>query len=155
MLVGVSPFRNGGFQWTRCVRMRAPDFVPDFQKPFSWFSIGTGATHELAQAYAGHGLSDFAKYAQGETMNPGGTATSVAMFVAMELAKNPLAKVSGQLQVGTVWQDRYEIKTLDGRQHGAAWSSWQLVKPDGLATSWNEFQQLAEANGLQASAAAT
>ena len=155
LLVGVSPFIKGGFPQTRCIRMRSPDFVPEFAKPFAWLSIGSGATRDIAQEYAGHSLSEFSKYAQGETMNPGGTATTMAMFVAMALAKHPVAKISSRLQVGTVWLNRYDLKTLETEQYGPAWSSWHLADPKGVATSWSEFQQLATVNGLRASAAAT
>jgi hypothetical protein len=52
LLVGVSPCINGPHHWTRCVRMRSPDFTPEFARPFSWLSIGAGATHRLAERYA-------------------------------------------------------------------------------------------------------
>ena len=136
--------------------MRSPSFTPErAEQGFSWLSIGTGATHELAEEYATQDLETFVIHGQGEVANRGGTAFSVAGDVARGLAENPIAAVSGQLQVGTVWPDRHDIRTLRGEQHGPAWSSWTLVEPQGLATSWDEFQRLCQAADLEAAVART
>jgi hypothetical protein len=156
LLVGVSPCTNGLYHWTRCIRMRSPSFTPELGRPPSWMSIGTGATHEIAGAYAAQDLGRFWEtHAKGEIMNPGGAAFSTATAVALHLGRNPLALVSSQLQVGTVWQDKHVINTLDGQLFGPAWSSWKLVQPQGLATSWDEFRRITTAAGLSATAAAT
>lgn len=88
-------------------------------------------------------------------MDPGGAAFSTATAVGLHLARNPLTLVSPQLQIGTVWQDKHVINTLEGELIGPAWSSWKRVESHGLATSWEDFARIAKGAGLSAAAAAT
>ena len=135
--------------------MHSPEFRPEFVPAgFSWLSIGTSSTHTVAEEFVDIDMETFANvYGQGEIGNPGGTAFTVAGDVARRLAESPLATVSNQLQVGQVWPGKHRIQTLRTEQHGPAWSSWWLADPEGLATTWEEFRQLAGAAGLEAGAA--
>lgn len=90
-----------------------------------------------------------------EVGNPGGAAFSVATVVGLELARWPVPFVSSQLQVGTAWMGRHDIKTVEGQLHGVAWSTWKLVEPLGLAKTWAEFQDVAARAGLRATSAVT
>jgi hypothetical protein len=154
LLVGASPLDNSGIPWARCIRMNAPLFIPERARPFAWLSIGTGASHRLASEFANQNLETFWNFGQAEVNNPGGMASTLASAVAGHLARNPETTVSPQLQVGTAWRGRHDLRTLKGEFYGA-WTSWALVSPTGLAGTWDEFVQIAGDAGLSATAAVT
>lgn len=155
LLVGVSPLPHQGIPQAYCLRMQAPTFTPEVARPFAWLSIGTGKRFDFARTCSELDLVAFADgIGQSETMNRGGAAFAVGMMASMESRESPLITVSGVFQVGTVWDGEHVIRTVDGREVSAAWSTWGRRESSGLATSWEEFRQKATTAGLSASAAA-
>lgn len=155
LLVGVSPLASKGPPETRCIRMCAPDFRPERAGPFSWLSIGTGASHVRAQAYAQMDMEGFANgIGKFEVNNRGGTAATLAGMVARHLRQNPLTTVSDRLLLATAWAGNYEIEMLDARDYEGGWSSWRRVPPEGLARNWPEFEKLVGGPGRAGAACA-
>jgi hypothetical protein len=120
----------------------------------NWMSIGCGTIHELAREFANQDMDRAWPHLQGEVGWRGGAAFSIATSVGLSLARAPQPSISSQLQIGTVWPDRYEIKTVDGQLAGPAWSMWRQVESTGLAKSWGEFARIAADAGLSAAASA-
>jgi hypothetical protein len=158
VLVGISPEKNGPFQFARCIRMTAPTFDLEILPPLIWASIGTGSQHRSAEDYTREFPKHFWDfYFKTEGMNPGGVASAVASTVATSLEQTPMATVSNILQVGTVWPKEHRIKNLKRQRHGPAWTSETLVDPipGELLTSWTEFSRFAASEELEAAAAST
>ena len=156
LLVGVSPFRNGPFYWTRCLRMRSPHFVPERCPPRAWLSIGTGADHELAQEFANLDFDGDYTISKMEVQNPGGSAQHIAQVVSMRLHDRPLSSVSEQLLVASAWPRKLIIRMTDGKYLGGGWSKWaDRDVDDTIAQSWEQFRAMAAENGLTAAAEAS
>lgn len=127
LLVGVAAHMNGPFHTARCVRMRAPDFYPEFAKGIRWLSIGRGARSEQARQFADDAYHDqfMLADAQGEVAMPGGVAFTIATSVAMGLAREPIAGVSETLQIGTVFRREHRVDCLIQEFARGAWSGWR------------------------------
>lgn len=155
LLVGVSPLPHQGIPRAYCLRMRSPTFTPEVAPAFAWLSIGTGTGFDFASTCAN---LDMLKFADGvgkfEVMNRGGVAFTVGMIASMDSRKSPMNSVSSVFQVGTVWVGEHLIQTVDGGDVGGAWSKWSRLESQGLASSWEEFQEKARGVGLSPSAAA-
>jgi hypothetical protein len=150
IVAAVTPFRNGPFGLiSRCVRMRAPEFLPERIAPVSWTSIGSGSQHQDALRFADVTKSDFMGFwAHGETNNPGGAAMMVAVSVAIGLMKDPVVGVSQILQVARVTGTEHTIQALSGSL------GWRLVDEHPPARSWSDFVAICSGSGLHANAAA-
>lgn len=156
ILVGVSPSGGGPFgPNSRCLRMTSPHFIPERAAPLTWHSIGNGAIHDLAKEFANQSLGAFSLQAQGETLNRGGTAFSTASEVGLALANKPMAGIGESLQIGTVWRDRHEIRTLKRTPLGPGTTGWERVDSAARYTTWEAFQRVCEQRGLRAIAATT
>jgi hypothetical protein len=123
--------------------MAAPDFVPVPVAGLQWESIGSGArtqrVRELAQRES-LGPSQVAMM-QGEVMNPGGYAMTVAHTVAYELFHDPLQGVSDLLQVGIARVTGPVIRGLMTHYNVGEPSSTVRNTPQDICTSWVAFEE--------------
>lgn len=156
LLVGVSPLRNGPFQWSRCIRMRAPEFEIERCRGDKWYSIGTGATHSLAEHFATMTTDEAWHLLKLEANNPGGSAVMVANLVTKRLREAPQASISEQLIIGKAMPRKHDIRFLDLRDYGSGWTGLQLAEIDRsrIVDTWSGYRQLAESLGLTAAGAA-
>ena len=140
---------NGPHPWSRCVRMMAPDFHPH-REAFGWTSIGCGAQHKQARAFAKSFFQENFPLLQGEIHNPGGAAETTALFVAIDLGKDPHIGVSPLLQVGTVTAQSHQIKGIAAIAAGGP-----QVQAPIIVRSWSEFFRFCGASGMRAATAQT
>lgn len=149
LVVGTSPIMNGPWPWSRCVRMVAPDFFPQ-RETSGWTSIGCGAQHKQARAFAKSFFQENRQLLHSETLNPGGVAETTALFVAIDLGKDPLVGVSPLLQVGTVTAQEQKIKGVAAIPAGGP-----RVPPISLVQSWSDFLRYCGASGMKPAMAQT
>jgi hypothetical protein len=154
ILAGVSPEWNGMGFYSHAVTMRAPEFTPRVVKDWLWGSIGDGAAHAAAPEFQDR--DNIWNHAQGEIMNPGGTAFSIAHSVAESLEADPIHSVSPILQVGIVRADETVFRSLRRERRGA----WTIAGereslPMPIFTTWAAFKEAIAASELDASAAIT
>jgi hypothetical protein len=159
LIAAAEPNPTKPFPMARCIRMSSlsdPPFQPELVPPLKWWSIGSGSTHVDAAYFANLDLERFGNFwGKGEIGNRGGAAFMVAGSIARGLTERPKPDVGGQLQVGCVFLGEYDIRTLEVKQYSPQWSSQRRIDSTGLVKTWEEFEAVAKANNLTASAAAT
>ncbi|HKY07435.1 MAG TPA: hypothetical protein VJQ55_04300 [Candidatus Binatia bacterium] len=142
---------------TRCIRMISPDFKPEIGTELSWLSIGSGAAHSEATAWAnGYCHHTFLQDFGGlEIAEPHfGIARSMALNLAMDLLREPMSSVSNILQVGVVEGNTVKIETLGLVPTGpSAWRTQTLQNP--LLQSWDDFSEAVSKDGLDCFSAVT
>jgi hypothetical protein len=154
LVAAVTPFSNGLFLKTICIKLSAPEFLPHKAEPYQWLSIGSGVSHDLAAEYAGLGSeSPLAQVvAKGASMMSDGSVMLVAIDVRRGLTNAQVVTVSDRLLVGTVRPRAMEVKELDDGRHAQV-PGFQLIDPIGLVDSWDAFQERAKDANLEAAAA--
>lgn len=153
LLVGPGPEPTTPWPRAYCVRMRSPEFRPEFLMPVAWHSIGSGAEHESARHYAEEYRKTFImSHGQMEMGNRGGAAFSTAVSVGMGLRRDPMPSVSEALILGTAFLNECKIAKLSSTDYD----------PDGhpvktqaglLADSWESFLGFTGGRNLDASSA--
>lgn len=129
--------------------MAAPDFFPQ-RETSGWTSIGCGAQHKHARTFAKSFFQENFALLKGEIHNPGGAAETTALFVAIDLGKDPHVGVSPLLQVGTVTAQAQEIRGIAAIPAGGP-----RAQAPSIVRSWAEFLRFCGASGIRPATAQT
>ena len=156
LLVGPDPHNPGPWPRARCIRMRSPDFRPEYLPSVSWHSIGSGSEHEAARHYAEDYRRTFLETHGQFELGPsrGGATFSTAGSVHLSLVEGRKESVSEALIFGTAFLNGCELssfKSTDISPDGKP----RTVQPGELLSTWEEFQKYAALHGLSAAAAST
>lgn len=166
MLLGVHPSaHNGNPGWGRAevYTFRSPDFRPVKAKPHELLAIGCGvAVPEFQSALREVSENNDRRMLmmQGEQGRIGGMGTMLAIELTRLLQKHQPEGISSHLHLCYVLRGRTVIRTNDHQRDGR-WSAWNLgpeteavedanFKMPGIASSYQEFVELLNANGQTA-----
>lgn len=139
ILAGASAEMNGPFPWAHCVKMVAPDFLPQVVPPLQWDSIGSGTVSVLARRYLVNAWGQHFDLFKAETMNPGGYVRTVAFNLMASLKAQPLEGVSDVVQVALGTANGCVLQGLTSTAHHPDGTQERHATPADLCTSWQAF----------------
>jgi hypothetical protein len=154
LVVGPDPHVETLHPRTRCIRMSAPHFDPEYLAPIVWHSIGNGSSHTtaayFADEYKEHYIESFAQFEVGS--NPGGATFGTAGSVHRRLMEDSMESVSEALVFGNVFLDRCTVSSFRSTQIISDHEKL-VTAPGPLIGSWTEFQNYARRVGKAAASA--
>ena len=139
LLVGATAELNGPFNRAYCIRMRSPDFLPEFVRHAHWVSIGNGAAHEYARTLAQNARVHFETHGPMEVGSQFGSAFSTATIVGVALQRAPIRGVGEALQVAIASADTCHVRDLRTSLPSRDGAVPRTIEVD-VARSWLEFR---------------
>jgi hypothetical protein len=154
MLIGVDPNKNNGDSpWAKSevYTFFSPNFSPMRSKPLKPMAIGSGSHvkpySRMLRTIAR--LND--SLMQMEVGMPGGMSRGYADSMTDEINKVHVKGISPHLHICRIFRGKIELSNNDRLYIGKDGS--QAFKMPSVATSWNEWQRLAQMQGFRAEGA--
>jgi len=153
ILLGAHPSENAGdVPWarTQVYTFTWPDFEPVLANPNEVVSIGSGASVAQYQELLEQIPMD-ESIEQLEAMHFGGMTDGLMMIITDRIQQIPTPGISPHLHVCLVSRGQVQIRKNDRRYINRP-DLQDFIMPD-VATSWDEFEQIAFAHGATAEGA--